>query len=367
MSISIQQVKALFRQYLSGNITDVDAEMLKETVAKGKADKELEESFNEAWNSFSENSDTSLAQSRKEKVFQSIVAKLDRQQHEASVLPTRNFKWRQLAVAAVLSGIILAVALWVYNSTEAGTSLTVRVPAYFKKFTNQATVNATLPLPDGSIVVLNPGSSLYFPDNFSTGERLVMLEGSAFFEVIPDNSKPFVVESNELRTHVLGTSFWVKEGSANQPASVVVRTGKVMVSAVADAPGATELNPVTLLPNHQVKYFQKSRQFEITLADTLLPITSTHNLLNGNKPAEVLHHLKYEKPTPLFKVVEDLEQLYGVDIKIENSAMRSCLLTGDLSVPELHKKLEIICLSLSGSYATEGTSVVIKGKGCGLK
>lgn len=365
MGISVHQVKKLFRQYLSGNITDADAEILKDAVANGKADTQLEESFSEAWNSFGENTDTSLAQSRKEKVFQSIVAKVDRQQHEAVVLPTRNSRWRQLSVAALLSGVILAAALWVYNSTGPATNLTARVPDHFKKFTNQATVNATLPLPDGSIVVLNPGSSLYFPENFSTGERLVMLEGSAFFEVMPDKTKPFVVESNELRTHVLGTSFWVKEGRPNQPASVVVRTGKVMVSAVAAAPGATDLNPVTLLPNHQVKYFEKSRQFELSLADSLLPITASHNLLNGKKPAEVLH-LEYEKPTPLFKVAEDLQQLYGVDIKIENSAMRSCLLTGDLSVPELHQKLEIICLSLGGTYATEGTSLVIKGKGCGL-
>ncbi|MCU0373670.1 MAG: FecR domain-containing protein [Chitinophagaceae bacterium] len=365
MGNSVHQVKKLFRQYLSGNITDTDAEVLKDAVAKGKADEFIEESFTEVWNSFSENTDTSLAQARKEKIFQSIHAKVDKPLPQEIPATPRYAVWKRLAVAAIVAGIVIATAIWGYNTRYNAEDLLARIPDNFTKFTNQATSNATLPLPDGSLVVLNPGSTLYFPEKFSTNERLVMLQGNAFFEVMPDKSKPFVVESNKLRTHVLGTSFWVKESTANQPAAVIVCTGKVMVSAVATAAGGSDLNPVTLLPNHQLKYFEKSGEFELTLADSLMPIPASHSLQNGKKSADVLR-LEYEKPTPLYKVAEDLQQLYGVEIKIENAAMRSCLLTGDLSVAELHKKLEIICLSLGATYATEGTSLVIKGPGCGL-
>ena len=65
-------------------------------------------------------------------------------------------------------------------------------------------------LADGTKVHLNSESSLKFPARFPKGDRHVMLEGEAFFEVNPDPDRPFIVEVNGLNIRVTGTSFNVR-------------------------------------------------------------------------------------------------------------------------------------------------------------
>ena len=65
-------------------------------------------------------------------------------------------------------------------------------------------------LPDGSRVWLNSGSELRFPLQFAAKQRKVILMGEAYFEVKEDTTRPFVVEMNESRIEVLGTSFNVR-------------------------------------------------------------------------------------------------------------------------------------------------------------
>ncbi len=62
-------------------------------------------------------------------------------------------------------------------------------------------------LADGSSVVLNSGSSLYYPQVFTQSSREVRLEGEAFFDVAHDTKHPFFVQVKESRIKVLGTSF----------------------------------------------------------------------------------------------------------------------------------------------------------------
>lgn len=62
-------------------------------------------------------------------------------------------------------------------------------------------------LPDGSKVWLNAASSLRYPTAFQGNERKVVLQGEGYFEVAPDETKPFLVRSGSQVIHVLGTSF----------------------------------------------------------------------------------------------------------------------------------------------------------------
>lgn len=68
----------------------------------------------------------------------------------------------------------------------------------------------TVELYDGTRVYLNSGTVLKFPSRFVGQQRVVHLKGEAYFEVVRDASKPFVVEVNEMSVKVLGTSFNVK-------------------------------------------------------------------------------------------------------------------------------------------------------------
>ena len=63
---------------------------------------------------------------------------------------------------------------------------------------------------DGTKVILNADSKIRYPDRFAGDQRLVELEGEAFFEVRKDTLKPFIVQTNRLKVRVLGTVFNLK-------------------------------------------------------------------------------------------------------------------------------------------------------------
>lgn len=68
----------------------------------------------------------------------------------------------------------------------------------------------TVELCDGTKVYLNSGTTLEFPSRFDGKVRSVILKGETYFDVARNVSKPFVVEVDEMKVKVLGTSFNVK-------------------------------------------------------------------------------------------------------------------------------------------------------------
>src|SRR5690606_22174812 len=104
----------------------------------------------------------------------------------------------------------------------------------FLAFENSKGMIKKVRLPDGSVVSLFHDTNIQVAENFSEN-RLVKLSGEAFFEVKRDTLHPFRVESANLTTEVLGTSFLIKN-LADQEEIVAVKTGLVKVSDHTDTP-----------------------------------------------------------------------------------------------------------------------------------
>lgn len=60
-------------------------------------------------------------------------------------------------------------------------------------------------LPDGTSGWLNNGSRLKYPVKFPDGSREVELIGEAYFDVAPQNKRPFIINTSGLDVKVLGT------------------------------------------------------------------------------------------------------------------------------------------------------------------
>ncbi|MDN5284882.1 MAG: FecR family protein [Mucilaginibacter sp.] len=84
-------------------------------------------------------------------------------------------------------------------------------------------------LADGTRVTLNANSDLRYPQKFDGAQREVYLKGEAYFEVVHNDKKPFIIYSGTLKTQVLGTSFTVSAYNEQRPMKVTVLTGKVGV------------------------------------------------------------------------------------------------------------------------------------------
>jgi ferric-dicitrate binding protein FerR (iron transport regulator) len=89
-------------------------------------------------------------------------------------------------------------------------------------------------LPDGSLVHLNAASSITYEKDFDSKYRKVKLEGEAYFEVVRDESKPFVVQAGTIQTKVLGTKFNVRAYTSDVRQSISLVEGKVQVKHGGD-------------------------------------------------------------------------------------------------------------------------------------
>jgi ferric-dicitrate binding protein FerR (iron transport regulator) len=100
--------------------------------------------------------------------------------------------------------------------------------------------NKQVVLPDGSKVLLNVASTLRYPEAFGSTERVVELSGEAYFEVMPDASKPFRVIIKDAELRVLGTNFNIRAYGDEQESRTTLVAGSVEMKA---ASGEKQLRP----------------------------------------------------------------------------------------------------------------------------
>jgi len=89
--------------------------------------------------------------------------------------------------------------------------------------------NYQLILSDGTKVWLNTNSSLTYPVAFNGKSREVTLTGEAYFEVVHNSAKPFIVNNALANVTVLGTHFNVKAYS-DEKMTTTLLNGSVKVS-----------------------------------------------------------------------------------------------------------------------------------------
>ena len=98
-----------------------------------------------------------------------------------------------------------------------------------------------LVLPDGSKVWLNSGSSIRYPTAFTGLERVVELQGEAYFEIAKNKKMPFIVKTdNSMDIKVLGTQFNVMAYENEKNINTTLIEGSV---EVLERSGKTLLEP----------------------------------------------------------------------------------------------------------------------------
>lgn len=191
-------------------------------------------------------------------------------------------------------------------------------------------------LPDGSIAILNKNTFLSYPSSFKGKTRKVKLKGEAFFDVKPNAEKPFVIDVNDVQVKVVGTSFNVR--SFNGTTEVIVETGIVQV--IKDG------NMVELKAGERTSLLQKDTiATKITSGDKLYNYYISKTFVCDN--------------TPLWKLVEKLNEAYDVNITIEKSAAGKLPLNVTFDEESLDTILEIISQTLLIKVSRNGNEIIL--------
>ena len=125
-----------------------------------------------------------------------------------------------------------------------------------KQYTDVATIEKyvapgemqLIKLPDETMVHINAGSLLIYPEKFVGSTRTVFLIGEANFKVKKNAEQPFIVRSSTMSVTALGTEFNVKAYADDQDMEATLLEGKVKVVC------GSEGKDYILLPGEQVSY-----------------------------------------------------------------------------------------------------------------
>lgn len=219
---------------------------------------------------------------------------------------------------------------------------------------NATTGVKELHLPDGSLIWLNEGTTLRYPEAFGAESREVMLEGEAFFEVTEDKTRPFIIHSPGMRTRVLGTSFNVQAYKAGATARVVVVSGTVEVSLPEEAASRATVKESLILKANEMGTLSRSDK---TLKGEKLRSTGRYTAWKDGK--------LIFRQTAMSEVVLRLEKALGLKIKLENPAIGRCRITGRFDKDQTAElTIAAICRSIEASYRISDGTVFIRGQGC---
>jgi transmembrane sensor len=123
----------------------------------------------------------------------------------------RSFFRRNALALSSLTTIILLVACAIFYSIPSKTKMAgVRPVQETSEISSRNGSRTDIVLPDGTKVWLNAGSKLTYDKTFGETLRNVNLIGEAYFDVVHNPEKPFVIHTTAMDIKVLGTEFNVK-------------------------------------------------------------------------------------------------------------------------------------------------------------
>lgn len=248
-------------------------------------------------------------QVQRARIWHKIVSALRAMPAISAGQPRPEVKRRRLLYrwGSVAAGLLLLVLAWQFGGPRSSVGTVVVASAVGGEVQKKQ-------LPDGSVVWLNRNSKIWYTRGFRAKVRQVHLEGEAFFSVVRNAHKPFVVVAGAVQTTVLGTTFNVQAFPASSTVQVALRTGKVKVAV--RAPGREEAPRSTrLLPGQLFTYNKTARSF-------------TTQTFAKNAPYAWKDGIIYFDGAKVQEVARVLENWYGITFRLEDAPrMNSELVT----------------------------------------
>ncbi|MFT4759825.1 MAG: transmembrane sensor [Paraglaciecola sp.] len=233
-----------------------------------------------------------------EPLIQRIRAHKAQENQGGKVIQMKSSRRRWLSIAAA-AALLIAVGLWWRIQSFGGEEMVA--------FSTAAGEKKSVTLADGTLAYLNENSRLSYPLTFENKTRTVKFLGEAYFEVAKNPSKPFIIETTNVKVEVLGTAFNLRAYPEEDKADLLVAEGKVRFSVVNSEKSVTLIaNQKGVFDSGNVEKIENSK---------------------SNAYAWKSGILSY-KDTPLEVVLKDLERLFDVKTDLQNKQLKNCQLTG---------------------------------------
>ncbi len=325
----LNDMKNLFR----GKITTEERNELTEMVDSA--------SFNtmmrDAWDASPNQTDEKLSSEIWGNIITEIQTKDDKTNFASQIRPNKNRFNRYLKIAAMVA-VIFALGSTGYFITP--------------KFLNGNNGNqenfmvkvergqkAQMRLPDGTEVWLNSDSRITYNSNYNKKDRVINLEGEAYFDVAKNPSKRFVVKCNGVDLGGRRTSKKVKSYSNEGTITTTLAQGKVKVSSANES--------MTLLPQDVARYNIKNKSLERDYVEDL-------KLADYWRTDQMV----FDEES-LASICKTLERMYGVNIIIRDTKIKDIHFSGTLCNNSLNNVFHMISLTYPIKYTINDSTIWI--------
>jgi len=200
--------------------------------------------------------------------------------------------------------------------------------------------NIKIVLYDGSLVWLNAGSELRYPNTFVENQRVVYLKGEAYFDVTKDRSHPFIVKTISSEISVLGTSFNVN-ARENSCVTTLVEGRVRMKHGIKDS--------VELRAGQQA-WVAGTEKIRVQEVDTRYYTSWMNNMFAFRE-------------TSLREIATVLEDWYECKCRFESAALENIPYTTMVErYPDVDSVLQILAGTGDFHYTRIGDLIIIKEK-----
>lgn len=329
MEVDFQFIK----RYLEGNGRDGDKEIISMWFSDLKTESDIRKYYLRSWNElaqkpYNEGYDGSTILGR---IYHEI--KLE----ESRTLPQKRVMTRIINIVSKVAAVLfipLITFLFIYRSNFIPDASKT---AYSELYSPLGT-RTMFYLPDGSSGWLNSGSYLEFPMEFKGKSREVVLRGEAYFDVISNAKKPFIVSGANIEVVAYGTSFNVLAYPEDQIIDITLVSGSIKVSGKQDD---WIQYFGTLKPDQMCSYDLSTSSYKITTVDANKIISwKEGKLVFGNES--------------LKEVVRKINRWYNVNIIIEDEILESYTYLATFEDETLDEVLKLLTLSAPIGYKDLG-------------
>lgn len=220
-------------------------------------------------------------------------------------------------------------------------------------------------LPDGTTVWLNADSRLDYEEDPGGATRNVHLSGEAYFDVVRNKERPFIIHTAAIDIRVLGTAFNVRSYENEKNTETSLFRGSVEVIPHNDPERRIILKPLEKL------IVQNSREPAGRVASMptpdpgddkpLMSISSVHVEPNDSTAKEILwtrNKLSFNSES-LEEVALKIERWFDVKVTITDARLKSKRYTAVFDYENLNQVMEALRITGNFTYTIRKKEVVI--------
>jgi transmembrane sensor len=197
-------------------------------------------------------------------------------------------------------------------------------------------------LPDGTRVILAPGSRLDVAQGYGVTTRDVSIEGEGWFDVVHDDARPFTVQARGTTVRDIGTQFTV-QAVPETPVRVVVTQGAVAVRAT-----------------------ERSDEVRLNAGDVAsIPAAGTPSVSRATATAADTAWLQGRlifRESPMPEVTAALGRWYGITVVVGDSTIARRHLTATFADEPRSRVLSMLTLALGASVEQRGDTAILRAE-----